>query len=84
MPSMRKHIECPAVEYGPDPFNPESSLKQKEYTGFTPLLLAITSDRTSFELVKYLILNGANAHAVDFQGNNMLQILIIHKIWDRF
>ena len=72
MPTMKDQIDSRAIEYGPDRLNLETSLKVKEYTDYTPLMLAITSSRASYDIVRYLILNGANAFACDFHGNNVL------------
>lgn len=72
IPSMKDIINTPVVEYGPDKFDPEGSLKNKEYTGYTPLILAIISERCSFDTFKYLATQGANVFATDWQGNNIL------------
>jgi len=50
----------------------------KEYSGFTPMMLAVVGGDRDCESIKQLIQRGARATIEDFQGNNVLHIAVIY------
>ena len=52
---------------------------KKEYSKYTPLMLAVASDDKNLDCVKLLLKSGANFKAKDANGNSLLHIAALHS-----
>lgn len=52
---------------------------KKEFTKYTPLMLAVGGSDKNLECVKFLLKSGANYKAVDSNGNNILHVAAQHS-----
>ena len=73
---LKKYIEFKAIEK-----NFDNDDFQKEFTGFTPLMLSAVfyTGKNQLECAKILIKNGANVNCKDFEGNSLLHIAARYK-----
>lgn len=51
----------------------------QEYTGYTPLMLAVATGGQNLECIKILVKAKANIHAIDPVGNNVFHIAAINQ-----
>jgi ankyrin repeat protein len=78
LPTLKPTLEMQVVEQLDNKSKAPGGF-QKEFTGYTPLLLAVARDDENLEVVKTLLQHGADFEARDFAGNGVIHIAAMNN-----